>query len=46
MFEQLLLLSTNKIEIAVYELIIILINKLKTISAYLKGRITKDHLVD
>jgi len=46
MFQQLLLLSVNNIEIGVYELIIILIVKLKSISSYLKGRITKDHLID
>ncbi len=46
MFQQLLLMSANNIEIGVYEIIIILINKLKTISSYLKGRITKDNLID
>lgn len=46
MFQQLLLLSANNTEIGVYEIIMELINKLKTISSYLKGRITKDHLID
>lgn len=41
MFQQLLLVSSNKIE--VYEIIMSIC---KTISSYLKGRITKDHLID
>ena len=41
MFQQLLLLSANNID--VYEIIKSVI---KTVSSYLKGRITKDHLID